>query len=92
MFDQYDLAYPTYEKLVEKNEILKARQGSLAGVMSKQKVQSVLGQKANQADKDSKETAKKFTNGSMDLQSFLNDFLTQRKEYHTHQMLKIKVG
>lgn len=77
---------------MEKNEVLKARQGSLAGVMSKQKVQGVLGQRANQADKDSKETAKKFTNGSMDLQDFVNDFLNQRKDYHKYQMFKIKVG
>lgn len=60
--------------------------------MSKGTIVNIIDKKILNADKDSRDLEKQFTKGSINQKDFMDNFLTQRKNFHKYQILKVKVN
>ena len=60
--------------------------------MSKDKVVAVLNQKIKQAEDNARKSEKEFTKQGGDMKQFLNQYLSERMDFHKYNILKVKVN
>ena len=60
--------------------------------MSKDKVLSVLTQRINQADNESRKQEKDYLRNGGNLKSFLESYMKEKREFHKYNILKVKVS
>ena len=92
VFQAYDQKYKAYENLEQQNQMLKAQQASLNSLMSKDKVVQALRENARTSEDRSKQLAKAFERGDINVNDLLKDYVQARREYHTQEILKVKVS
>lgn len=92
VFQAYDQKYKEYENLEQQNQMLKTQQASLNSLMSKDKVVQALRENARASEDRSKQLAKAFERGDINVNDLLKDYVQARREYHTQEILKVKVS
>jgi preprotein translocase subunit SecF len=84
MLEQYDVKFATHESLKLELDSLNQQMSKVQQNLNKDKVLSVLVQKAKQSESKATAVEKQFLKSEIDMKAFMNNYVKERASYHKY--------
>lgn len=92
MLEQYDVKFATHESLKSELDSLNSQMSYVQQNLGKDKVTTIIGQRARQSEMKATAIEKQFLKSEIDAKTFMNNFIKERSDYHKYQILKVKIA